>query len=444
VEIILMAQKLTYKELEKKIKQLEKTAAKNDRKLKKLLKTVEDEKSKFETQLQKVQKIGTVGTLAGGIAHEFNNILWIITSNTELALANISKGNPARYYLELIEDACQRAKDFVGQIISFSRESSHVPEPLSMGIVVKEFTKFLRSSVPSTIKISHHISSEPDIVMANLFQINQLLMNLCSNAAYAMRKKGGDLEISLIDVDLDEKEAALTRGLSPGKHVILTVRDTGYGIDIDNLDQIFEASYSTKEGAEYAGMGLAVSKEIVDNHGGDITVLSEPGKGTIFHVFLPCINSDEDEQRTDKDEEVPIGNNEEILFVDDETIILNSYEKMLSKFGYKVTLSSNGVEALKVFRSNKDRFDLVITDFTMPNMTGMELARKLLRIRPDLPIILCTGFNALITPEKAKRSGIREFIMKPVKMQKMAKIIRRALDDASTKEKGRKRKAIKN
>lgn len=439
-----MAQKPTYKELEKKIKQLEKAAAKNDRKLKKLLKTAEDEKNKFETQLQQAQKIGTVGTLAGGIAHEFNNILWIITSNTELAIANISEGNPARYHLELIEDACQRAKDFVGQIISFSRESSNASEPLSMGIVVKEFIKFLRSSIPSNIIISHHISSESDTVMANLFQINQLLMNLCSNAAYAMRKKGGDLEISLIDVDLDEKEATLTRGLSPGKHIILTVRDTGCGIDIDNIDQIFEASYSTKEGTEYAGMGLAVSKEIVNHHGGDITVLSEPGKGTIFHVFLPCVDSGQDEQTTDKDEEVPIGNNEEILFVDDETVILNAYEKMLSKLGYTVTLSSNGVEALELFRKNKDRFDLVITDFTMPNMTGLELARKLLRTRPDLPIILCTGFNALITPEKAKRSGIREFIMKPVRMQKMAKIIRRALDDDSKKEKRAKRTSVSN
>lgn len=429
-----MAKKPTYKELEKKIKQMERNAARYHRDLKALLQIAEDEKSKFETQLQHAQKIGTVGTLAGGIAHEFNNILWIITSNTELALADIPKGNSARYHLELIEDACQRAKDFVGQIISFSRESGHVPEPLKMGIVVREFVKFLRSSIPSTIKINHHISLESDTVIANLFQINQLLMNLCSNASYAMREKGGDLEISLINVELDEEEATLTRDLSPGEYVILTVRDTGYGIDVEDIDRIFDSSYSTKEGAEYAGMGLAVSREIVKSHGGDITVHSEPGKGTIFHVFLPCIDITRNEQTTENDEEIPTGN-EEILFVDDEKVILNVYEQMLTKLGYKVTLSVNGVEALELFRSDKNRFDLVFTDFTMPNMTGMELARKLMRIRPDIPIILCTGFNALITPEKAKKLGIREFIMKPVKLKKMAKIIRRALDGDSEKKK---------
>jgi len=422
-----MAKKPTYIELEKKIKQLERSAARYHRDLKALLKIAEDEKSKFATQLQQAQKIGTVGTLAGGIAHEFNNILWIITSNTELAIANIPKGNPARYHLELIEDACQRAKDFVGQIISFSRESGHVPEALKMGIVVREFVKFLRSSIPATIKISHHISSESDTVMANLFQVNQILMNLCSNAAYAMKEKGGDLEISLIDVELDEDEAILTHDLSPGKYVILSVRDTGNGIDAENIDHIFDASYSTKESAEYAGMGLAVSREIVMNHGGDITVHSELGNGTIFHTFLPCVDIADNGQRAEKDKEIPTGS-EEILFVDDEKVILNSYKKMLTQLGYKVTLSANGVEALELFCSAQNRFDLVITDFTMPNMTGIELAQKLMRIRPDIPIILCTGFNALITPEKAKRLGIREFIMKPVKLQKMAQIIRSALE----------------
>jgi len=422
-----MAKKPTYKELEEKIKILEKNAARQRRDLKALLKIAEDEKSKFETQLQKAQYIGTVGTLAGGIAHEFNNILWIITSNTELALADIEKGNPARYHLELIEDACQRAKDFVGQIISFSRESGHVPEPLKMGIVVREFVKFLHSSIPATIKISHHISSESDTVIANLFQINQLLMNLCSNAAYAMKEKGGNLEISLIDVELDEEEATRTRDLSPGKYVILSVRDTGHGIDIEDIDQIFDASYSTKEDTDFAGMGLVVSREIVMNHGGDITVHSEPGKGTIFHVFLPCIDEDETERATEKDEDIPHGK-EEILFVDDEKVILNAYNKMLTQLGYKVTPMENGVDAFELFRADKNRFDLVITDFTMPNMTGMELARKILRLRSDMPIILCTGFNALITPEKAKRLGVREFIMKPVKLKKMAQIIRSALD----------------
>jgi signal transduction histidine kinase/CheY-like chemotaxis protein len=431
-----MAKKPTYKELEKKIKQLERTRAKQHRDLKAQLKISEDEKSKFETQLQQAQKVGTMGTLAGGIAHEFNNILWIITSNIELALDNIPKGNSARYHLELIEDACQRAKDFVGQIISFSRESGHVPEPLKMGIVVNEFVKFLRASIPSTIKISQHISSESDTVMANLFQMNQLLMNLCSNAAYAMKEKGGDLEISLINVELDEDEATLTHDLTPGKYVILSVRDTGHGIDAENIDHIFDTSYSTKEGAEYAGMGLAVSREIVKNHDGDITVHSEVGKGTIFHVFLPCMNIADGDRDAEKDEEMPTGS-EQILFVDDEKVILNAYQKMLTQLGYQVTLSVNGVEALELFRSDKNRFDLVITDFTMPNMTGTELARKLMRIRPDIPIILCTGFNALITPEKAKRLGIREFIMKPVKLQKMAQVIRSALDNNLGKKKSR-------
>jgi len=435
-----MAKKPTYKELEKRIKQLERTSARYRRELKALLKVAEEEKNKFKTQLQQAQKIGTVGTLAGGIAHEFNNILWIITSNTELALANISKGNPARYHLELIEDACQRAKDFVAQLISFSRESSHEPEPLKMGIVVREFVKFLGSSIPATIKISHHISSESDTVMANLFQINQVLMNLCSNAAYAMKEKGGDLEISMIDVDLDEAEAFLTEHLSPGKYVILSVRDTGPGIDAENIDHIFDASYSTKEGTEYAGMGLAVSREIIVNHGGDITVHSEPGKGSIFHIFLPCMDRmdiDDADQKLEKDQEIPTGS-EEILFVDDEKVILNAYKKMLTELGYTVTLSENGVEALELFRSDKNRFDLVITDFTMPNMNGMELAQKLMRIRPDVPIVLCTGFNALITPEKAKRIGIREFIMKPVKLQKMAQIIRNALYSDLGKKKYRR------
>lgn len=423
-----MARKPTYKELEKKIQWLEKNAAKHHRDIKALVQSAEDEKSKYEDRLQQVHKIGTVGTLAGGIAHEFNNILWIITSNTELALTNIPKGNPARYHLELIEEACSRAKDFVGQIISFSRESGHVPEPLKMGMIVREFVKFLRSSIPSTIQISHHISAESDTVLANLFQINQLLMNLCSNAAYAMREKGGELEISLIDVELDEQEATLATKLSSGKYVILTVRDTGKGIEPKDIPQIFDTSYTTKQGTEYAGLGLAVSREIVHNHGGDITLHSEPGKGTIFHIFLPSMQAvAEKEQKSVEEEEIPKGN-ESILFVDDEKVILNAYEQMLSKLGYKVTSVGNGVAAFELFCSGKSRFDLVITDFTMPNMTGMELARKLMRVRPEIPIILCTGFNARITPEKAKRMGIREFVMKPVKLNRMARIIRSVLD----------------
>ena len=384
------------------------------------------EKKKLEEQLRQSAKMESIGTLAGGIAHDFNNILGIIVGNTELAMDDVPEWNPARINLEEIHAAALRARDVVRQILAFSRKSPLEMKTVRISPIVKESLKLLRSSIPTTIEIQQDISSKLDTVRADPNQVNQVLINLCTNAAHAMRDNGGVLAVALENVSLTEDTVNDYNELTPRKYVKLTVSDTGKGIDPQVIKRIFEPYFTTQGIGEGSGMGLAVVHGIVKSHGGDILIESEPGKGTTVHVLFPVIERElEPEIATGAD--VPLGN-EKILFVDDEKAIVDVIQIMLERLGYQVAAKTSSLEALEAFRATPDKYDMVITDFTMPDMTGMELAKNLLELRPDIPIILCTGFSDRINEDKAKSRGIRAFVMKPVVRDEIANIIRMALD----------------
>ncbi|MBW2603967.1 MAG: response regulator [Deltaproteobacteria bacterium] len=385
------------------------------------------EEKRLEEKLLQAHKMESIGTLAGGIAHDFNNILGIIVGNTELAMDDVPEWNPARHNLNEIRTASLRARDVVKQILAFSRLSLQEMKPVRISPIIKESIKLLRSSIPATIEIHQNISSESDTVRADPTQINQVLINLCTNAAHAMGEKGGVLEVSLENIEKDEGSAIQYHDLSSEKYVRLTVSDTGHGLEPEILERIFDPYFTTKGVGEGSGMGLSVVHGIVKSHCGDISVSSEPGKGTTFQVFFPCIES-KPEPEIDIAVEIPRGN-ERILFVDDEKAMVDTIQPMIERLGYKVSARTSSIEGLEAFRANPDRFDLVITDFTMPNMTGMELAKKLLKLRSDIPIILCTGYSEHINEDKAKGSGIRAFVMKPVVLDEIANTIRKVLDD---------------
>jgi len=387
------------------------------------------EAKQTERQLQQVQKMESIGTLAGGIAHDFNNMLGIIVGNTELAMDDVPEWNAARQNLEEIRTASMRARDMVKQIMAFSRQSPQEMKPVRMSPIIKESLKLLRSSIPTTIEIHQNISSESDTVRADPTQINQVLINLCTNAAHAMGEKAGVLEVSLEHIELDAHSAIHYHDLSSGKYVRLTVSDTGNGIEPKILERIFDPYFTTKKVGEGSGMGLSVIHGIVKSHGGGISVSSKPGKGTIFHVLFPYIE-DEPEPEVEIAVEIP-GGKERILFVDDEKAMVDAIQPMVERLGYKVTARTSSIEALEAFRANPDKFDLVITDFTMPNMTGLELAKELLKLRSDIPIILCTGYSEHINEYKAKGSGIRAFLMKPVVLGEIAKTIRNHVSRSS-------------
>ncbi len=383
------------------------------------------DRKRAEKNLQQTQKMEALGTLAGGVAHDFNNILMPITINTELALLDTPEGNPLRQYLQPVLDAAKRGRDLVSQIITFSRQREAERRPVRVGPVVKEAIQFLRSSLPRNIEIREKIEIESDTILGDPTQIHQVLMNLSSNAAYAMREGGGTLDVRLTRIEVDSEMAAKYPALKQGPHVKLTVSDTGSGMSREVVERIFDPFFTTKKPGEGTGMGLAVVHGIVKNHKGVITVYSEIGKGTTFNVFLPRIQ-DETRPETVLLESIPTGK-ERILVVDDEEPQLQSVTHMLEKLGYNVVAKTDSLEALDVFRAESGAFDLVITDQTMPKMTGEKLAKSILGIRPDIPIILCTGFSEIIDADEAKALGIREFVMKPFTVREMAEKIRKVL-----------------
>jgi len=386
---------------------------------------------RLERELRQAHKMEAIGTLAGGIAHDFNNILMAIIGYTEMALYKTPEGTtPVRRDLEQVLKAGYRARDLVNQILTFSHQSDQERKVIDIVPPVKEALKLLRSSLPSTIEIRQDIAIPPEkgVILADPTQIHQVLMNLCTNAAHAMRDKGGILSVSLSSVETDADAYLVSRypDLKPGPYVRLTVGDSGHGVDPSILERIFDPYFTTKGPGEGTGMGLAVVQGIVNRHGGMITVNSEIGKGTTFHALFPRI----EQEIVPEDmlaEALPTGS-ERILFIDDEKTLVDLGKGMLESLGYSVTIKTNSLEALETFRAEPDAFDLVITDVTMPAMTGIELAKELMAIRPDIPIILCTGFSELINEKQAKEMGIQEFVMKPFVIGKHAKTIRKVLE----------------
>ncbi len=384
------------------------------------------ERTRIEEQLRHSQKMEAIGTLAGGIAHDFNNILGAIIGYTEMSWQDAPRGSTIRYNLEQVLKSSARARDLIKQILTFSRKDSRERQPLETGPVIKEVCKLLRATIPANIEIRERIDPGSGVVMAQPVQIHQLVMNLCTNAADAMRETGGALNVMLTPVAVTEDMMPRFELAAPGNYVQLTVRDTGKGIAPEHQDKIFDPFFTTKKEARGTGMGLAVVHGIVKNHGGGICIDSAPGKGTAFHILLPKTDYTPT-PATGPDPDLPSGTGH-ILLVDDEQMIVEMCSQMLASLGYTVTAAHGSTVALERFSAAPHAFDLVITDQTMPHMTGHQLTQKLLKIRKNIPIILCTGFSETMDHKKALDSGIKEFILKPYDRATLAVTVRRVLE----------------
>ena len=398
-------------------------------------KRAEEEKKKLEIQLQQAQKMEAIGALAGGIAHDFNNILSAIIGYTELARLN---GNASTIENELnqVLIAANRAKDLVKQILAFSRQTDEERMPVSVAMVVKEAIKFLRATIPTTIEIKSRIDKNSGAVLANSVELHQIIMNLCTNAVHAIGDRGGVLEVEVRNAEIEHTQINNFVELEMGSYVLVSVKDTGYGMTPDVIKRIFDPYFTTKEKGVGTGLGLAVVHGIVKKSGGAIQVESEPGKWTVFYIYLPRINMTLPIKAA---QPKPIeGGPERILFVDDEKMLVDIGEQALRRLGYHVVSRTSSIEALELFKAKPDYFDLVITDQTMPGMTGDALARELLRIRPNLPVIICTGYSQTIDHERAKKIGIKALVEKPMLMDEIAAAVRKVLNkDANSSQVGR-------
>jgi PAS domain S-box-containing protein len=388
-------------------------------------KMMAEEQKKMEMQLQQAYRMEAIGTLAGGIAHDFNNILAAIIGYTEIAISDVERNTSVHNSLSAVLKAGDRAKNLVNQILTFSRQTEQESKPVQLKRITNDVLKLLRASIPATIEIRSYLRSE-SAIMADPTQIHQIVMNLGTNASYAMRDKGGLLEIRLDDVQFGKEDAAKHHELRPGSYVKLTLSDTGEGMEHHVMERIFDPFFTTKEKGHGTGMGLSVVHGIVKSGGGSISVQSESGKGTCFEILFPIIEIAPEPDLT-AEESIPKGT-ERILFIDDENAIADLTKRQLESLGYQVTTRTDPIEALEVFKLQPDRFDMVITDMTMPKMTGKELSENLLRIKPSLPVILCTGFSASMDESRAAAIGIKALIFKPILKRDIAQAIRKVLD----------------
>ncbi len=386
----------------------------------------EEDKKVLEAQLLQAQKLEAIGTLAGGIAHDFNNILSAVIGYAEIAGLEIADHHPARENLKKVVKAGERAKDLVGQILSFSRQAEIKRRPMRITPVIKETLKLIRASLPATIDIRKHFQVDRDTINGNSTQIHQVLMNLCTNAAYAMQAHGGVLDVKLTQVDIQRSPASEHVDLSLGRHLKLAVSDTGAGMTPEVMDRIFIPYFSTREKGAGTGLGLSVVHGIIKSHGGVITVDSKSGQGTCFTIFLPNV-TEVLESPTEQVKRTPVKGSGCVLFVDDEVTLAEIASEMLSYLGYEAVTCTDSQEALELFRRQPDRFDLVITDMTMPGMTGDVLSRALLKIRPDISILLCSGYSEVGAANQARAMGIKGFIRKPITMFDLASSIKKAL-----------------
>ena len=385
------------------------------------------ETKKIAALLQQSQKMEAIGTLAGGIAHDFNNILAIILGNAELAADDVPDWNPASASLKEIHQASIRAKDMVQQLLAFSRKSDEESRPTSIAPIIKESMKMLRSVIPTSFEFKQHISDDPCNIMGDATQINQIVMNLVTNAADSMSEEGGFLEVTLENLLLQEEKSCFDWVLSPGPYVRLKVRDTGEGIEPKIMDRIFEPYYTTKEVGKGTGMGLSLIHGIVKRHGGGVRVESEVGKGTLFEIYFPALEKTFEEEKAPNGE--IRGGAERILFVDDEESMVKLNRQRLERLGYQVKSTTKPLEALEWFKADPDQFDVIITDMTMPRMSGDRLAAEVLEIRPHMPVIICTGYSERMSAEKAEALGVSKYIEKPIDLRNLATALREVLDE---------------
>ena len=390
-------------------------------------KQAEDKQKQLEEQLHQAQKMETLGTLAGGIAHDFNNILQAIRGYADMSMDEVPRKSQAHADLQEVMKATNRGKKIVQKILAFSRREAHEPRPLRIHPIVREALNLLRATLPTTIDLRQELKRECGTVLGDSGQIHQVVTNLCTNSFQAMGKNGGVLMVSLKKLVSDDEFLQSHPKLNEQEYVQLTVSDTGEGMDQTTMARIFEPFFTTKNRGEGTGLGLSVVHGIVTSHKGDIIVESEPGQGTTFRVYFPVIESAAEKAR--KSDGKIAGGHERVLLVDDDRVVISVIKRLLDRSGYDVTTRSGGVESLETFRAHPDDFDLVITDQTMPKMTGMKLAGELLNIRPDLPIILISGFGDEVTEKSARARGIKEFILKPVSREDLSKAVRRVIDE---------------
>jgi len=383
----------------------------------------EEEKNKLRLQLHQAQKMEAIGTLAGGIAHDFNNILAAIVGYAELARDDSIPGSPVAGDLQQVLLAAHRAKDLVKQILAFSRQGEGQRMALQPALLIKETVKMLRATLPTTIVINQDLEASGATILADPSHIQQLVMNLCANAYQAMEEGGGTLDLRLSQITLSEELGELP----PGEYVRLSIGDSGPGIAPEVLPRIFDPFFTTKEVGKGTGMGLAIVHGIVKSCGGAITCSTTLGQGTTFEITLPRLAEEAVVEERRDDDTIP-GGREHILFIDDEEMLRDMGASMLNRLGYRVTTRSSSLEALVSFENHPHVYDLVITDQTMPGMTGIDLARRLLQLRPDLPIILCTGFSSQVSEERAKALGIKGFALKPLSKKDLAVLVRQLLD----------------
>ncbi len=380
----------------------------------------------LEKRISQAQKMESIGVLAGGIAHDFNNLLFPIIGLTEIIMEDAPNGSLLHENAEEIFKAAMRARDLVKQILAFSRESEHKKIPVRLQKIIGEVVKLSRSTLPSDIDINHQTFGDCGLAMVDPSQIHQVLMNLITNAYHAVELTGGNISVQLKSIVLGGDEV-FGNTLPPGPYAALSVSDTGHGIDPSVREKIFEPYVTTKKQGKGTGLGLSVVYGIVKGHNGDIKVYSEVGKGTTFNVYLPMIEKNSEPMVADSIEIYPTGR-ERILLVDDEEPIVRLERQLLERLGYHVTVRTSSIDALQVFKAKPFAFDLVISDMTMPNMTGVQLAKELISIRPDISVIICTGFSERISAKKTSIYGVKGFLMKPVSKSDMAKMVRQVLD----------------
>jgi PAS domain S-box-containing protein len=388
------------------------------------------QQKQLEAKIRQAQKMEAIGTLAGGIAHDFNNILSPIMGYAEMLSENLSDESMERFQAQQIYSAALRARDLVQQILGFSRQTDQTLQPVEPHLIVKEVLKLLRSSIPTSIAIKQSIKSSCGKIMADPTQIHQVVINLCTNAYQAMMDTGGTLGVAMRPLVLTAEDSVYKIGLQPGSYILIEVSDTGHGMTSEALEKIFEPYFTTRKEQGGTGLGLATVHAIVHEHKGTVSVYSEPKQGTTFRVYLPQLK----EEKEQDDDLLPTGaqypaGTEHILVIDDEKPVVDITGYMLMQLGYKVTIETDSSAAWELFDRQPDTFDLVITDMAMPGMTGIELAKKILEQRPDIPIILCTGFSEMINEEKAQALGIKGYLMKPVLKSRLAASVRHALGE---------------
>jgi len=383
---------------------------------------------KMQEELRQAQKMESIGNLAGGIAHDFNNLLYPIIGYSELLKEDLPQDSPERESAKEIFNAGRRGAELVKQILAFSRQTEHKLSPVRFQKILKEVLKLTRSTIPSDIEIFQNIQKDCGLIMGEATQLHQIAMNLITNAYHAVEKVSGEISVQLKEIMLDNDDLKNSH-LQPGQYVMLSVSDNGIGIPKKLMNNIFEPYFTTKEQGKGTGLGLAVVYGILTEHKGDIKVYSKEGKGTTFNVYLPLMMKSDEAILT---EEVfkKLTGTERLLLVDDEESVVRLEKQMLERLGYNVSARTNSLEALETFNSNPDGYDLVISDMTMPNLTGDQLAQKLMSIRPDIPIVICTGFSERINKEQAEANKVKGFLMKPVVKSEMAQMVRKVLDEA--------------